>query len=157
MARFKRESGAWWLTPPACSSLQAGGSGEAERITVSEAENASLRELVAKLEASLAVLEWNLSRHSGNSGKLPSSDTVTRRRKHGRVRESRAERRQKACGRLEEPEGRDQENRRGTSVTHGPGRSCRRSTIPRRRRPRYPNDGLTSADARERVTGIEPA
>lgn len=87
-------------------------SGEAERIAALEAENAALRELVVKLEAKVAALEWERSRHSGNSGKPPSSDTVTQRQAQNEARESRAERRRKAHARLKELEGRGEAKRR---------------------------------------------
>jgi transposase len=50
----------------------------------------------AKLAARVAELEHEASRHSGNSGKPPSSDTLTQRAAQNEERLSRAERRRRA-------------------------------------------------------------
>jgi len=49
--------------------------------------------LIETLRAKVAELEHELSRHSGNSGKPPSSDTLAQRAAQDRQRVSRAERR----------------------------------------------------------------
>lgn len=121
--------------------------GESEQIALLEArvaelvsENAALGVLVVRLEAKVSALKWELSRHSGNSGKPPSSDTVTQRQEQNQARESRAQRRRKARARLKELEGRGDVKRRpgkqpggeghrlepvedpDLAVTHSPGR-----------------------------------
>jgi len=90
-----------------------------QRITELSAENAALRDALGEqaqlneeLRAKVRALEWELSRHSGNSGKPPSSDTVTQRQEQNEARESRAERRRKMRARLKEMEARDKAKRR---------------------------------------------
>jgi len=61
-----------------------------------ESENAALGALVEVLEARIATLERETSRHSGNSGKPPSSDTLADKGRQAEERLSRAERRQRA-------------------------------------------------------------
>jgi transposase len=60
------------------------------------AENGELREQMVALTARVAELEHELSRHSGNSGKPPSSDNLTQRAAQNEERLSRAERRRRA-------------------------------------------------------------
>jgi len=74
------------------------------------AENAGLGERVEALSARVAELEHELSRHSGNSGKPPSSDNLGQRAAQNEERLSRAERRRRAreaakklTGRADEP------------------------------------------------------
>ncbi|MDP9402843.1 MAG: IS66 family transposase [Actinomycetota bacterium] len=59
-------------------------------------EIAALKAVVGTLEAELERLRREQSKHSGNSGKPPSSDTVTQRAEQGEERLSRAERRRRA-------------------------------------------------------------
>lgn len=75
----------------------------AERVTELEhqlaardGELAALRAVVEALEAELERLRREQSKHSGNSGKPPSSDTVTQRSLQDEERLSRAERRRRA-------------------------------------------------------------
>lgn len=49
------------------------------RILELERQNTELKEVILRLEARILELETELSRHSGNSSKPPSSDTVTQR------------------------------------------------------------------------------
>ena len=51
----------------------------AERVAELEAENATLRQLVAKLEARIVELERQLGKHSGNSSLPPSTDNQAQR------------------------------------------------------------------------------
>lgn len=62
-----------------------------ERVAELEAENAELRALVARLEARLAELEYELGRHSGNSSKPPSTDTLVERAAQAARRQSKRE------------------------------------------------------------------
>lgn len=61
-----------------------------------ESENAALRAVVGVLEARIAKLERETSRHSGNSGKPPSSDTMADKAAQATERLSRAERKRRA-------------------------------------------------------------
>lgn len=78
-------------TPPGC-----GHEGLVERVAELEAVVSTLAEQNERLLARVAELERELGRHSGNSGKPPSSDTVTQRREQAEERLSRAERRRRA-------------------------------------------------------------
>ena len=60
------------------------------------AEIGELRDQVVALTARIAELEHELSRHSGNSGKPPSSDSLGQRAAQNEERLSRAERRRRA-------------------------------------------------------------
>jgi transposase len=66
-----------------------------DRLSQLEAENAALRAAIAALEAEVERLRRELGRHSGNSGKPPSSDTITERQAQNEERLSRAERRRR--------------------------------------------------------------
>jgi transposase len=70
--------------------------GLAEQVEQLQAENASLMARVQILEAELEKLRREMGRDSSNSGKPPSSDTVTERAAQGEQRLSRAERRRQA-------------------------------------------------------------
>lgn len=70
--------------------------GLAEQVEQLQAENASLMARVQILEAELEKLRREVSRNSSNSGKPPSSDTLTERAAQGEERLSRAERRRQA-------------------------------------------------------------
>ena len=100
--------------------------GEAERIAALEAESAALRELVVRLEARVTALEWELSRHSGNSSTPPSSDTVAQRQEQNQARESRAERRRKARAWLKELHDWSQTKRRPGKQPGGEGHPLER-------------------------------
>jgi transposase len=60
------------------------------------AENATLRRELDEMKARIAELEAELRRHSGTSGKPPSSDTLAQRAEQNQERLSRAERRRRA-------------------------------------------------------------
>jgi len=81
-------------TPPRC--------GHEERIAELEAMVAALVDQNERLLARVAELERELGRHSGNSGKPPSSDTVTQRQRQDEERLSRAERRRRARAKAKE-------------------------------------------------------
>lgn len=66
------------------------------------AELAELRAMVVRLEARIVELEREASRHSGNSGRAPSSDTLPERAAQNEQRLSRAERRRLARAELKE-------------------------------------------------------
>ncbi len=68
----------------------------AERNAELEAENAALRAAVEALEAGLEALRRRVDKHSGNSGKPPSSDSLAQRDDQNDERVSRAERRRRA-------------------------------------------------------------
>lgn len=68
---------------------------EAELQRLSD-ENAGLRGLVEVLEARILVLEREAGRDSSNSGRPPSSDTLTDKKDQAERRQSRAERRRTA-------------------------------------------------------------
>jgi transposase len=70
-----------------------GRESDAEQIAALVAENAELRALIETLRAEVAELKHELSRHSGNSGKPPSSDTLAQKAEQEAQRMSRAERR----------------------------------------------------------------
>jgi transposase len=70
--------------------------GLAEQVEQLQAENASLMARVQVLEAELEKLRREMSRNSSNSGKPPSSDTLTERAGQAEERLSRAERRRLA-------------------------------------------------------------
>jgi transposase len=77
--------------------------GPGDQVERLEAENASLRSEIAVLMAKVEAMEAEndrlrreLGRSSSNSGKPPSSDTLTERAKQGEERLSRAERRRQA-------------------------------------------------------------
>jgi transposase len=72
------------------------GVGLAEQVEQLQAENASLMARVQILEAELEKLRREMSRNSSNSGKPPSSDTLTERAGQAEERLSRAERRRQA-------------------------------------------------------------
>ena len=59
-------------------------------------EVVALRAAVEALEVELERLRHEMGTHSGNSGKPPSSDTITQRAKNNETRVSRAERRREA-------------------------------------------------------------
>ncbi|MCA1842981.1 MAG: IS66 family transposase [Actinobacteria bacterium] len=71
-----------------------------------------LRARAERAEARAAELERELSRHSGNSSKPPSGDTLTERAAQMAERESRAERRRRARARAKEILRRGRERRR---------------------------------------------
>ncbi|MGH9057747.1 MAG: IS66 family transposase, partial [Acidimicrobiales bacterium] len=60
------------------------------------AENTALKAAIEALESEVERLRRELGRHSGNSGKPPSSDTITERQAQKEERLSRAERRRRA-------------------------------------------------------------
>jgi transposase len=68
----------------------------AEQVEQLRAENASLMSRVQLLEAELESLQREISRNSSNSGKPPSSDTLSQRAAQAEQRLSRAERRREA-------------------------------------------------------------
>lgn len=70
--------------------------GLAEQVEQLLAENASLLARVQALEAELEKLRREMGRNSSNSGKPPSSDTLTERAAQGEERLSRADRRREA-------------------------------------------------------------
>lgn len=70
--------------------------GRADRVKQLEAENAVLLAKIEALEAELEKLRREQGRNSSNSGKPPSSDTITERAKINEQRLSRAERRRTA-------------------------------------------------------------
>lgn len=72
------------------------GVGLAERVGELEAENAALRATVGVLEAELETLRRRADKHSGNSGKPPSTDSLAQRDDQNDERVSRAERRRRA-------------------------------------------------------------
>lgn len=84
----------------------------AERVVALEAENAELLALVEALQRKVTELEHELSRHSGNSGKPPSSDTLSQRAEQEQQRLSRAERRQLAREKAKELADRSKAKRR---------------------------------------------
>lgn len=100
-----------------------------ERIAELEAMLAALVEqnerLLAdneRLAARVAKLERELGRHSQNSGKPPSSDTVTQRQEQQEQRLSRAERRRRARAKAKELlEGKEQPKRRPGKQPGEPG------------------------------------
>jgi len=57
---------------------------------------AALKAALAALEAEVERLGREISRHSGNSGKPPSADTISQRQAQNEKRQSRAERRRRA-------------------------------------------------------------
>jgi len=71
-------------------------------IAARDAEIAALKAVVEALEAELERLRREGSKHSGNSGKPPSSDTVTQRSQQQDERLSRAERRRRARAKAKE-------------------------------------------------------
>lgn len=73
-----------------------------EQLAARDGELAALRVVVEALEAELERLRREQSKHSGNSGKPPSSDTVTQRGKQEEERLSRAERRRRARAKAKE-------------------------------------------------------
>lgn len=103
---------------------------EQDRIAELEAENGAQRALIVRLEARIVELERELGRHSGNSGKPPSSDTVTQRQEQNQARESRAERRRKARARLKELEAKGKPKRRPGKQPGDPGAQLSPATEP---------------------------
>jgi transposase len=85
---------------------------DADRVGALERENAELRALIETLRAKVAELEHELSRHSGNSGKPPSSDTMAQRAEQEQQRMSRAERRAAARKKAKELQERAKPERR---------------------------------------------
>ncbi len=101
-------------TPPSC--------GHDERIAELEAMVATLVEQNERLLARVAELERELGRHSGNSGKPPSSDTISQRQQQAAERLSRAERRRQARAKAKELlKGTDQAKRRPGKQPGDPG------------------------------------
>ena len=70
--------------------------GNDQQVEQLRAENASLMARVQLLEAELESLRREISRNSSNSGKPPSSDTLSERAAQAEERLSRAERRRQA-------------------------------------------------------------
>ncbi|MGH2804055.1 MAG: IS66 family transposase [Thermoleophilaceae bacterium] len=93
-----------------------------ERIAELEAMVPVLAEQNQRLLARVAELERELGRHSGNSGKPPSSDTVTQRQAQQEERLSRAERRRRARAKAKELlDAKDQPKRRPGKQPGEPG------------------------------------
>ena len=97
---------------PSYAEVRADNTRLTERIAELEeigADNARLSERIAELKALLQALEIEVEklrresgRHSGNSGKPPSSDTLAQRNEQNDRRKSRQERRSEARARLKE-------------------------------------------------------
>jgi transposase len=107
-----------------------GRENDAERIAALEAENAELRALIDTLRAEVAELKHELSRHSGNSGKPPSSDTLAQRAEQDQQRMSRAERRAAARKMAKELQERAKTKRRPGKQPGEQGRTLERRDDP---------------------------
>ncbi len=147
-------------TPPGC-----GHEGLVERIAELEAMVAALVEqngrLLAdneRLAARVADLERQLGRHSGNSGKPPSSDTVTQRHQQNEERLSRAERRRRARAKAKELlEGKDAPKRRPGKQPGEPGSRLEFADDPDAVVEHHPErcSGCGADLAQGEVTGVE--
>jgi transposase len=134
----------------------APGCGHEARIAELEAQNAALRAAIEALEVEVERLRRDASRHSGNSGRPPSSDTITQRDQQREQRLSRAERRRQARARAKEL-ARDKPKRRPGKQAGEPGAALRQVPDPDRVETHAPErcEACEAALAGAEVTGIE--
>jgi transposase len=78
--------------------LQAENEALRQAVLDRDTELAALKAVLSALESEVDRLRREVGRHSGNSGKPPSSDTISQRQAQNENRQSRAERRRAARG-----------------------------------------------------------